>query len=131
MRVASTAGLTLDTGALLALDRPSTMRAMKARLDEARAHGESICVPVGVVAQAWRSPRQVRLARMLKSPGLAIVSMTLGDARRVGALCAVTGHDDVVDVHIALCARQRRHAVVTSDPDDFAHIDPALPVIRV
>jgi len=37
----------------------------------------------------------------------------------------------VIDVHVALCAIQRRHAVVTSDPDDMSRIDPALPIIRV
>ena len=61
-------GLTLDTGTLLALDRPSKSLVMQARLDEARHRGVAICVPVGVVAQAWRGPRQVRLARLLKVP---------------------------------------------------------------
>jgi hypothetical protein len=36
----------------------------------------------------------------------------------------------VVDVHVALCARDRHHAVVTSDPDDIARIDPTLRLIR-
>ncbi len=30
----------------------------------------------------------------------------------------------------SMCARERGHAVVTSDPDDMLRIDPALPVIR-
>lgn len=57
--------------------------------------------------------------------------MTLSVARTVGEMCADTGHADIVDVHVALCARERRHAVVTSDPDDLARVDPALPLIRV
>jgi hypothetical protein len=89
-----------------------------------------VCVPVGVIAQAWRSPRQVRLARLLKSRDIDIAIMTPNVARSVGLLRASTRHD-VTDVHVALCARERRHAVVTSDPDDMARIDPALPVIRV
>jgi hypothetical protein len=36
----------------------------------------------------------------------------------------------VIDVHVALCARERRHAVITSDPDDISRVDPTLPVIR-
>ena len=87
-------------------------------------------VPVGTIAQAWRSPRQVRLARLLKSRDVDIAVMTPNVARSVGLLCARTGHDDVVDVHVALCAKERRHAVVTSDPDDISRIDPALSVIR-
>jgi hypothetical protein len=46
-------------------------------------------------------------------------------------LCARTGHVDVIGVHVALCARERQHAVVTTDPDDMSRIDPGLPVIRV
>jgi hypothetical protein len=48
----------------------------------------------------------------------------------VGLLCARSGHDDVIDVHVALCARERRHAVITSDPDDISRVDPRLPIIR-
>jgi hypothetical protein len=126
----TTQGLTLDTGALLALDNPSKAIAMQDRLKELRRSGGSICIPVGVVAQAWRSPRQVRLARLLKSHDVEIVIMTLAAARTVGAMCAATGHHDVIDVHVALCARDRQHAVVTSDPDDIARIDPSLPLIQ-
>jgi hypothetical protein len=125
------AGLTLDTGALLALDHPGQAVIMQARLDEALRRGGTVCVPVGVIAQAWRSSRQVRLARLLKSRGIDIALMTPNVARSVGLMCARCGHDDVIDVHVALCARERHHVVVTSDPGDMSRIDPALPVIRV
>ncbi len=130
MSAARTTGLTLDTGALLALDQPSKAVAMQARLDETRRRGGTICIPAGVVAQAWRGPRQVRLARLLKSSDVDIAVMTLSVARSVGLICADSGHVDVVDVHVALCARERRHAVVTSDPDDIARVDPTLSRIR-
>lgn len=126
----ATVGLTLDTGALLALDHPSKAGIMQARLDEARRRGAAICVPAGVVAQAWRGPRQVRMARLIKSSDVDIALMTLSVARTVGAICAATGHTDVVDVHVALCARERHHAVVTSDLDDIARVDPTLRLIR-
>jgi hypothetical protein len=128
---AQVGGLTLDTGALLAMDHPSQAIVMQARLYETLRRGGTVCVPVGVIAQAWRSPRQVRLARLLKSRDIDIAIMTPNVARSVGLLCASTRHDDVIDVHVALCARERRHAVVTSDPDDMSRIDPALPIIRV
>jgi hypothetical protein len=124
-------GLTLDTGALRALDHPGKAVLMQARLEEARRRGGSICVPAGAVAQAWRGPRQARLARLLKSADVEIAALTLSIARTVGAICGRTGHADIVDVHVALCARQRHHAVLTSDLDDLRHIDPALPLIRV
>jgi len=130
MTAGRVAGLTLDTGALLALDHPGKALTMQARLEEARRRGGTICVPVSAIAQAWRGPRQVRLARLLKSRDIDLAVMTPNAARSVGLMCARTGHDDVIDVHVALCARERHHAVVTSDPDDMLRINPALPVIK-
>lgn len=130
MTATTATGLTLDTGALLALDHPAKAIAMQARLDETLRRGGTVCVPVAAIAQAWRSPRQVRMARLLKSRDIDIAIMTPNVARTVGLLCARSGHDDVIDVHVVLCARERGHAVVTSDPDDMLRIDPALPVIR-
>ena len=103
---------------------------MQARLAETLRRGGTICVPVGAIAQAWRSPRQVRLARLLKSRDIDIALMTPNVARSVGLMCARSGHDDVIDVHVAFCAIERRHAVVTSDPDDILLVDPALRVIK-
>jgi hypothetical protein len=128
---AATTGLTLDAGALLALDQPANAVAMQARLEAVRRRGGTICVPAEAVAQAWRSPRQARLARLLKSPDIDIAVMTLSVARAVGLICAASGHDDVVDVHVVLCARQRHHAIVTSDPRDIARIDATVPRILV
>ncbi len=131
MTAVATTGLTLDTGALLALDHPAKAIAMQARLEAARRRGGTICVPAEAVAQVWRSPRQARLARLLKSPDLDIAVMTLSVARSVGLICASTDHNDIVDVHVVLCARQRHHAIVTSDPRDIARIDPTVPRILV
>jgi predicted nucleic acid-binding protein len=127
---AAVTGLTLDTGALLALDHPAKFLIMQARLDETLRRGGTVCVPVGTIAQAWRGPRQVRLARLLKSRDVDIAVMTPNMARSVGLVCARTGHDDVIDVHVAMCARERSHAVVTSDPGDISRIDPEIPLIR-
>ncbi len=125
------AGLTLDTGALLALDNPTKADLILEHLTQARRRGASLCIPAGAVAQAWRDPKQVRLARLLKSVDVEIADLTVTVARTVGAICAKTGHADIVDVHVALCAREREHAVVTSDVDDLRLVDPALPLIRV
>ncbi len=47
-------------------------------------------------------------------------------ARAVGLLCGRSGHADVVDVSVALCARQRNLHVITSDPEDLGAVDDAL-----
>ena len=125
------AGLTLDTGALLAIDQQAKAQMMQFRIKELRQRGGTLCIPASVVAQAWRSPRQVRLARLINSSDVEIAVMNLDVARSVGVLCAASGHHDVIDVHVALCARERGHAVVTSDYDDIARVDPTLMILRV
>jgi hypothetical protein len=72
-----TSGLTLDTGALLALDQTAKASAMQSLLDALSRRGGSLCVPAEVVAQAWRSPRQVRLSRLIKSFDVEIAVMDL------------------------------------------------------
>jgi hypothetical protein len=124
-------GLTLDTGALLALDQPAKSQLMQTRIDELWHRRGTLCIPAGVVAQAWRSPRQVRLARLIKSFDVEIAVMDLEVARSVGLLCAATGHRDVIDVHLVLCARERGHAVVTSDLNDISRVDPSLVLFSV
>ena len=131
MRNPRISGLTLDTGALLALDQPAKSQLMQTRIDELRHRRGTLCIPAGVVAQAWRSPRQVRLGRLIKSFDVEIAVMDLDVARSVGLLCAATGHRDVIDVHLVLCARERGHAVVTSDLNDISRVDPSLVLFSV
>jgi hypothetical protein len=123
-------GLTLDTGALLALERGDPR--VRALLERALTNNLSLSVPAGVVAQAWRGgPRQARVARMLADPRVVVVALDDRTARAVGLLCGRTGHPDVVDVSVCLCARQRGDSVVTSDPGDLAAVDPRLRLIEV
>jgi predicted nucleic acid-binding protein len=124
-------GLTLDTGALLALDHRMKAPLMLTRIEELRYRRGTLCIPAGVIAQAWRSPQQVRLARLIFSLDTEIAVMDLDVARSVGLLCAASGHHDVIDVHVALCARERGHAVVTSDHEDIARVDPSLVIFRI
>ncbi len=122
-------GATLDTGALIALERGSTRMAVLA--EEALAGRAELAIPAGVLAQAWRGGgRQVRIARLLRASTTSVVPLDAKAALRVGARCAATRTADVVDVSVAICASDRRHPVITTDPDDIAAIDPALTLIR-
>lgn len=121
-------GVTLDTGALIALERGS--RRMIALLAVAEAEGASLAVPAGVVAQAWRGgARQARIARLLDAALTTVVPLDDLEARLVGVICGQVGVSDVVDVSVVVCARERGHAVVTSDPDDLRVIDPKLELL--
>jgi predicted nucleic acid-binding protein len=121
-------GTTLDTGALISLEAGS--RRMAVLIEEAQASGATVAIPAGVVAQAWRGgARQVRVARLLRASITSVIPLDQRLALRVGARCAATGVADVVDVSVALCARDRGHPVVTSDPDDIRAVDPSLTLL--
>lgn len=121
-------GTTFDTGALIALE--SGGRRMVALVERATGNNTPIAIPAGVVAQAWRSgARQVRLVRLLNASMTEIVPLDHEQARRVGELCGRTGASDIVDASVVVCARARRHDIVTSDPGDLAAIDPNVPLV--
>lgn len=123
-------GLTLDAGALIAFERND--RPTVALIARSLLHGHSLAVPAGVVAQVWRDGRrQVRLARLLGAREIDIVVLDDQRAREAGQLCGVRGTTDIVDASVVLCARARRHRIVTSDPDDLRRLDSETVLIAV
>ena len=101
-------GLTLDAGALIALERSSPR--LLALLDRLEAAGVLVAVPAGALAQAWRaSPRQHALALLLDGEGVDIVALDMGQALAIGTLLAATATSDVVDASVAVTARERGH----------------------
>lgn len=122
--------VTLDTGALIALERGNpTMLALLMRVRQGAA---SVSVPANVVAQAWRGTRrQARLAMLLGSQRTEIVNVDFSIARKIGEMCGAAGVPDVVDVSVVICAQERNHGVITSDPDDLHTIDPKAPLLTV
>ncbi len=124
------AGLTLDTGALVAFDRND--RYVVSLISRALERELGIAVPAGVVAQAWRDGRkQVRLARLLGAPQVQVDSLDDRRARAAGQLCGVAKTRDIVDASVVLCARDRSHAVLTSDAEDLRRLDGQLRLIAV
>jgi predicted nucleic acid-binding protein len=126
----SVSGLTLDAGALIAIERGDER--VRAILKRAVKNDLDIAVPVGVVAQVWRDgQRQSRLARLLSASAVTVVDLDEGAARLCGVLLGRTGGSDVIDASVVVCARERAYLVVTSDADDLHRIDPRLPVVTV
>jgi len=124
------AGLTLDAGALIALERND--RRVVALLTRALQHGQAIAVPAGVVGQVWRDGRrQARLARLLASKEVEVEALDDRRAREAGQLCGARGTADVIDASVVLGARARGHRVATSDPDDLRRLDPRVELIVV
>ena len=123
-------GVTLDTGALIGIERGT--RRMQALLDEAFAVGATLSVPAGVLAQAWRgTPRQARLARFLGLSNVSVVPLDDAVARAAGILCGRSGVNDVVDASVVVCAKLAGDTVVTTDPDDLRRLDSELGLVAI
>lgn len=116
-------GLTLDAGALIALERKDAR--MNALLKRMLGSPEAVVhIPAGVVAQAFRNgSRQVRLMRLLKARQTRIVNLDEDMALAAGVLLGLRGTNDVVDGSVVLCARLHRQPIVTSDVDDLRRLD--------
>ena len=129
-RTRAKAGITLDTGALIAFDRGD--KRMIALLDRALAKGLVFRVPSGVVAQAWRNGRvQATLARFLRSDEVEILPLDEHLARSCGELCGATNTSDVIDASVVILAKERQDQIVTSDPTNLRRLDPAAEIIAV
>ncbi len=78
------AGITYDTGALLAAERGN--RTLWALHRRALERGIRPTVPAGVLAQAWRGGPQAELSRFLA--GCRVEALTEAASRVTGAACA-------------------------------------------
>lgn len=124
------AGVTLDAGGLIALDRDDRrVVVLLVRAAETRAR---VTVPATALAQSVREPaRQVRLARLLRQPSTHAVPLDRVDATSVGRLLSASRTADVVDAHVVVCATRAQQAVVTSDPDDLLRLEPQLTLVAL
>ena len=109
------AGLTLDSGALIAAERGD--RSFWAIWKEAEARDTDVTVPAPVVAQVFRGATSAVVARLLR----ACVVEPLDDAlaRRVGRLCGEARVADIVDATVIAGAAARGDDVLTSDVEDL------------
>jgi hypothetical protein len=113
------AGLALDTGALVALERRD--RRMQAIIT-ASAEAQIIpIVPVQVIAQYWRggSGHQAIVAKFLH--GCNVEHLDILRAKQAGMLLRSSCTSDETDAVVALIAHECG-AVVTSDPDDIMRL---------
>ena len=123
-------GLTLDAGALIAIERND--RRVVLMVVETLEDELPVVIPAGVVGQVWRDGRrQVRLARLLGTEGVTVEDLDDRRARAAGQLCGVRGTTDVIDASVVLGARARGDHIVTSDPEDLTRLDPRAQLIVV
>jgi predicted nucleic acid-binding protein len=128
-------GFVFDAGAFIALERRSAF--MIGILNEALHGTIEVVLPRTVIAQVWRgTPRQANVGRLVgaglrRGSPVVIDELTAERAREIGVKIGQTSHPDIVDVHVALAAAERGHAVLTSDDTDIAKIDRDLILVHV
>jgi predicted nucleic acid-binding protein len=123
-------GVTLDAGALIALDRDD--RRVLVLLARAKELAARVTVPATALAQAIRRPaKQARLARLIRQPTTDLRSLDAVDATSVGILLAASRTSDIADAHVVVCAKRAKQPIVTSDPDDLARLDPSAILVRL
>ena len=118
-------GVTLDTGALIALERKA--KRMRDLLASALAAGRDVTVPAAVVAEWWRAdPGQSTVLN-----GLVFEPMTMRLAKAAGeALAAVSGAT-AIDAVVMASAALRGDVVYTSDVGDLDRLRAHFPNVRV
>jgi len=119
-------GLTLDTGALIALER--RRKRMREVLESAILRQQRITVPADVVAEWWRGRTDVREAILAS---VDVEPLTESLARVVGeALGSVLGAT-LVDAVVMASAAARGDVVYTSDTEDLEALQTYFPGVRV
>ena len=125
-------GLTLDTGALIALER--TRKRIREVVAAALAGRDRITVPAAVMAEWWRGPDKRRpLIRAMvdvealdeglaKSAGEALASL-----RKAGAVDAGV----TIDAIVMASAARRGDSVFTSDVEDLQRFGRYFPNVRL
>jgi predicted nucleic acid-binding protein len=112
------AGLTLDTGALIAAERGD--RRFWSLWARALERDAEVTVPANVLAQAYRGSQSAVIARLVDACVVEAVDEVL--AKKIGALCGRARVSDVVDVSVVVGAARRRDRILTSDPSDIRRI---------
>jgi predicted nucleic acid-binding protein len=119
-------GLTLDTGALIALER--RRQRAKELIARAREHQLAVTVPADVVGEWWRGRTDLR-EKTLHS--VTVEPLTIELAKIAGeALAAVKGAT-LVDAVVMASAASRGDIVLTSDVDDLERLRCRFPGVRV
>ena len=120
------AGLTFDTGALIALER--RRQRMRKVVDVATGEGVQITVPAVVLAEWWRGPGElttlIRAMFTVESTDESLAAVA-GEAQ-----ARVTGAT-AVDAIVMASAARRGDVVYTSDFADLSNLARVFPNVRV
>lgn len=119
-------GLTLDTGALIALERRD--RRMTKVIDTATADRVRITVPAPALAEWWRGTSRRREAILAM---FDVEPFDIHLARLTGEALATIAGATVVDAVVMASASRRGDVVYTSDQEDLVRLRAFFPNTRV
>ncbi len=119
-------GLTLDTGALIALE--AKRQRMKEVLAAARTLRVPITIPTVVIAEWWRGQKG-GVARILD--GVLIEELTFAVAKMAGEALVATRGSNAVDAVVVASAARRGDVVYTSDVHDLMRLSAHFPSVKV
>jgi hypothetical protein len=128
-------GFVFDAGAFIALERRAPL--LLGILDEARHGTVQLVLPRTVIAQVWRGgPRQANVGRLIsagrgRGGPVLIDELTAERAKQIGVTIGNISHPDIADVHVALAAAEKGHAVLTSGDADIAAVGLNLVLVHV
>ena len=119
--------ITLDTGALIALERKG---ARILRIVAAAAAADArITVPTVVIAEWWRGRPPARMQRLLE--GVLIEPLDFGLARTAGEAMAAVRGATAIDAIVVASAARRGDTVFTSDVSDLSRLSTFFRGVRV
>ena len=122
------AGLTVDSGALIALERGDGKAAE--HLSRTLRRDLEVTVPTVVIVEVWRGgPRSARVAAFLKSCVIEPLHERL--ARTAGEALGTVSGAGVVDAIVMASAATRGDRVLTSDYDDLDRLRAHFPEVRL
>jgi predicted nucleic acid-binding protein len=119
-------GITLDTGALIALER--RRQRMKDILERALARDQPLTVPADVVGEWWRGRTDLR-DMILDS--VDVEPLTSDLAKRAGEAVAAVPNATLVDAIVMASAASRGDLVYSSDTEDLERLRRYFPSVRV
>jgi predicted nucleic acid-binding protein len=119
-------GITLDTGALVAIERRKQRGTQL--LELARLRLAVLSAPVPVIAEWWRG-RTDRGERMLEV--VNVEPLTLAAAKAAGEALAKVPRSTAIDAVVMAFAASRGDVVFTGDTDDLERLRGYFPTVRV
>jgi predicted nucleic acid-binding protein len=119
-------GITLDTGALIALERRG--QRMKEIVERALAKDQPLTVPAAVVGEWWRGRTDLR-DNILES--VDVEPLTEALAKLAGEALAAIKRATLVDAIVMASAASRGDIVYSSDVEDLERLRRRFPGVRV